>query len=145
MVETNSYCFVSHFHFLLSFILEFSYLSLWIIQPSQSDFFHYTSHTPPLCLGNWLKPIHIAAFFRIFTSFYPLFLICLISYNINTSKDYAHMSAELTAKHFGRHCRLQFIFCCCFCFFVFFFYFPIASGFPLNAIGHVLQNTQMFS
>ena len=38
------------------------------------DFFHYLP--PPLCLGTWLKPIHIA-FFRISTSFYPLFLIFL--------------------------------------------------------------------
>ena len=38
------------------------------------DFFRYLP--PPLCLGSWLKPIHIA-FFRIFTSFYPLFLIFL--------------------------------------------------------------------
>ena len=38
------------------------------------DFFRYLP--PPLCLGTWLKPIHIP-FFRIFTSFYPLFLIFL--------------------------------------------------------------------
>ena len=38
------------------------------------DFFRYLP--PPLCLGTWLKLIHIA-FFRIFTSFYPLFLIFL--------------------------------------------------------------------